>query len=38
MDNFEEADKNLENVLKIEAKNEIEEKYREIYLHSMEGC
>ena len=36
--NFEEADKNLDNVLKIEAKNEIEEKYREIYLHSMGGC
>lgn len=38
MGNFEEADKNLENVLKIEAKNEIEEKYREIFLHSMGGC
>ncbi|MBE6512113.1 MAG: tetratricopeptide repeat protein [Methanobrevibacter olleyae] len=36
--NFEEADKNLDNILKIEAKNEIEEKYREIYLHSMGGC
>ena len=36
--NFEEAAENLDNVFKIETKNEIEEKYREIYLHSMGGC
>lgn len=38
IDNYEEADQNLDNVLNIEPKDYIEGKYKEIYLHSMGGC
>ena len=36
--NFEEAEKTLDNVLEIEPKNDIEERYLEVFLYSMGGC